>query len=83
MYGVAGSEFFEKFKCPETRCLITFKQNYMPLENFDALLFYITRDAKNLPPKRNSKQLYIAGLFFECFNKLGNCLFKTSYVQFT
>jgi hypothetical protein len=45
MYGVAGFEFFEKFKCPETRCLITFKQNYMQ-KNFDALLFYITRDAK-------------------------------------
>jgi hypothetical protein len=33
----------------------------MPLEEFDALLFYIVKDCKDLPQKRSPKQLYFAG----------------------
>jgi hypothetical protein len=36
----------------------------MPLDEFDALLFYLPRNAKDLPTKRSSKQLYFAGYFY-------------------
>jgi hypothetical protein len=59
----ADSKFFERWKCPEKRCTITHHRNYMPVDQYDAVLFYLTRDAKDLPQKRSAKQLYVAGSY--------------------
>eukprot|EP00096_Caligus_rogercresseyi_P009651 TRINITY_DN3306_c0_g1_i1.p2 TRINITY_DN3306_c0_g1~~TRINITY_DN3306_c0_g1_i1.p2 ORF type:complete len:397 (-),score=104.04 TRINITY_DN3306_c0_g1_i1:859-2049(-) len=56
----SGREAFYKYKCPETRCMLTDDRGLRDVEDFDAILFH-QRSFKweDIPTKRSPHQRYI------------------------
>jgi hypothetical protein len=56
----SNHEDLKKMGCKETNCVFTSNRSLLPVEEFDAILFYIRFAIRELPEKRSAKQIYVA-----------------------